>query len=342
VSADSSSNICSIPMVSIGIKSKFDLKKNTKQLLVALNFNNLSLNHMFCAQQDYWIFQLILLFDLIDIDIVGYEAPIVLTELHLNVSNSCVVYKPLYLASQSLIAFKSLHWSSNVTAESSLTLLVFNIEDIYLFIAKLAASGLNDHLNENVAMEEGSMSPQSVNLRRDYVCVANSYLFELRLLICDDEKIALESGLKPIGKLARKTPLLDMKIRSNLIQVRTCVDSAFALIELINYIVSDGDLHQLSPIMSEFMSGGGTGGSCTMPVLLEQQHQQVQSTSVADELSNAIGSELILPRNVSFSSNNNIHVPNQAWVITCPLFIHFFSLWPEKKIISESNFLLNK
>ena len=124
-------------MVSIGIKSKFNTKTNTKQLLVALNFNNLSLHHTFCAQVDYWIFQLILLFDLIDIDIIGYEAPIVLTELHLNVSNSCIVYKPLFLATRSLIAFKSLHWSSNVTAESSLTLLVFNIEDIYLFLSKI-------------------------------------------------------------------------------------------------------------------------------------------------------------------------------------------------------------
>ena len=51
-----------------------------------------------------------------------------------------------------------------------------------------------------------------------------------------------------------KLPLLDIKIRSNLIQVKTCVDSAFALIELINYIVSDGDLHQPNLIMSEFMS----------------------------------------------------------------------------------------
>ena len=115
-------------MVSIGIKSKFNTKTNTKQLLVALNFNNLSLHHTFCSQVDYWIFQLILLFDLIDIDIIGYEAPIVLTELHLNVSNSCILYKPIYLTTRSLIAFKSLHWSSNVTAESSLTLLVFNIE----------------------------------------------------------------------------------------------------------------------------------------------------------------------------------------------------------------------
>ena len=215
-------------MISIGIKSKFNTKTNTKQLLVALNFSNLCLHHLFANQPDFWIFQLIELFNLVDIEVIGYEIPVVLTELHLNVSNSCVMYRPLFLDSRALIAFKSLHWSSNVTAESAATLLVFNIEDIYLFIAKLAR-GADDS-----------------NLRRDYVCVANSDLFELRLLINEEAKNESQNQ----NKAKRTSPLLDIKIRSNLIQLRTCVDSLFALIELINYIVSDGDLHQINPNIS--------------------------------------------------------------------------------------------
>ena len=233
-------------MVSIGIKSKFNTKTNTKQLLVALNFNNLSLHHTFCSQVDYWIFQLILLFDLIDIDIIGYEAPIVLTELHLNVSNSCILYKPIYLATRSLIAFKSLHWSSNVTAESSLTLLVFNIEDIYLFLSKIINQ---QQTTTQIKENETSDTFESINLKRDYICVANSDLFELRLLISDEQKSspAADGSDSNANKEKivepRKSPLLDIKIRSNLIQLRTCVDSAFTLIELINYIVSDGNLN---------------------------------------------------------------------------------------------------
>lgn len=172
-----------VPMVSIGIKSKFNTKLNKKQLLVALNFKNLSLHHLFCSQPDYWIFQLIELFNLIDIDIVGYEVPIVLTELHLNVENSCVLYKPLYLPSRALVAFKSLHWSSNVTAESTLTLLVFNIEDIYLFISKMAETSDGDATSINFDGSSG------INLKRDYICIANSDLFELRLLINDEDKV---------------------------------------------------------------------------------------------------------------------------------------------------------
>lgn len=186
-------NVVSVPMVSIGIKSKFNSKTNIKQLLVALNFNNLSLHHLFCAQQEYWIFQLIELFNLIDIDVIGYQVPTVLTELHLNVANSCVLYKPLYLDTRSLIAFKSLHWSSNVTAESTHTLLVFNIEDIYLFLSKLgsdAAKYGNDEKPSEASMFTAVSSNASqgggINLKKDWICVANSDLFELRLLINEE------------------------------------------------------------------------------------------------------------------------------------------------------------
>jgi hypothetical protein len=129
--------LITVPMIAIGIKSKFNTKSNTKQLLVALNFNNLTLNHLFTTQPDFWICQLIQLFDLVDIDVLGYEVPLVITELHLNVHNSCVLYQPVHLATRAVVTFKSLHWSSNVTPESSLTLLVFNIDDIFLFLSKL-------------------------------------------------------------------------------------------------------------------------------------------------------------------------------------------------------------
>ena len=201
----------SMPSVSIAIKSKYKPNLNKKELVVALNFNNLCLNHVFTEQNNFWIFQLIDLFNLTDIVVVGYEVPLVVTELHLNVANSSVLYTPVNLNSRALIAFKSLHWSSNVTAESSSTLLVFNIEDIYLFLSPSKAD-VSD-------------------LKKKFVCVANSDLFELRILINE-----------PDERRATKMSLLDIKIRSNLIQFRTCVDSAFCLIELINYIVSDGDI----------------------------------------------------------------------------------------------------
>lgn len=141
--------------------------------------------------------------------------PTVLTELHLNVANSCILYKPLYLQTRALVAFKSLHWSSNVTAESTHTLLVFNIEDIYLFLCKMSAQQQQQQQSETssrastLVVDDGksidltlhggsgtmysaaatlvpSLSSGSINLKKDWICVANSDLFELRLLINEE------------------------------------------------------------------------------------------------------------------------------------------------------------
>jgi hypothetical protein len=255
-----SSGLVTIPMISIGIKSKFNSKTNTKNILVALNFNNLTLHHIFSTPIDFWIFQLIELFNLIDIDVLGYEAPLVLTGIHLNVTNSCVVYRPVYLQTKCLVTFKSLHWSSNLTPKSSLTLFVFNIEDIYLFLSKV-------------------MNQEIVNLKRDYICIANSDLFELRLLINDETRFN-----RPVV-VPRKSPLIDIKLRSNLIQLRTCEDSAFALIELINYIVSDGDLHQpnLNPTFTQ-----NNPSSSIQNNISTQPNLNIQNQTVIEELSSAI------------------------------------------------------
>lgn len=145
-----------------------------------------------------------------------FQVPTVLTELHLNVANSCILYKPLYLQTRALVAFKSLHWSSNVTAESTHTLLVFNIEDIYLFLCKMSAQQqqqqqqseassrastliVDDSKSIDLTLHGGSgtmysaaatlvpsLSSGSINLKKDWICVANSDLFELRLLINEE------------------------------------------------------------------------------------------------------------------------------------------------------------
>lgn len=111
------------------------------------------------------------------------------------------------------------------------------------------------------------------------------------------------------GKL--KLPLLDIKIRSNLIQVRTCVDSAFALIELINYIVSDGDLHQPNVIMSEFMSSNqqqhapySIPRAASNKNLLERKSSQI----LAEEMTSAINHEPIQ----TLTHSEAINIINQS------------------------------
>ena len=102
---------------------------------------------------------------------------------------------------------KSLRISSNVTQNSQATLLIFNVEDIYVFLTN------NKLIN--------------YDLRRDYVCIANAHIFEFRLLINDkpDPSSAASTSNNKQKKL--KLPILNINIRCNLIQVPTYVDSFF-------------------------------------------------------------------------------------------------------------------
>lgn len=216
-----------IPMVSLALESKLEPNPDVtlpskKQLKLALNINNACLNHLFCTDDKFWLLQLIELLNLIDIEISGYIVPIVVTELHLNITNSSIDYRPLKLDTKALIAFKSLRISSNVAQNSQATLLIFNVEDLYLFLTNYKLT--------------------TYDLRRDYVCVANADLFEFRLLINDKPDNNSSNKQKVIDKKL-KSPILDIKIRSNLIQLRTCVDSCFCLIELLSYIGEDGDIN---------------------------------------------------------------------------------------------------
>ncbi len=228
-----------LPMVSIAMHSLLKEPSKlagmhqlkTKEILIAININNICLNHMFCNEKFHWLMQLIDLVNLKDIDITGYIQPVVITELHLNVTNSSVDYRPVNLKTKSLIAFKSLRISSNVTQNSQLTMLVFNIEDLFVFLT-----------NRQFTKTDVDMA---YDLRRDYVCIANTDVFEFRLLISDKasgqcQPVSNNNKKKPMSNA--KMPIIDIKIRCNLIQVRTCVDSCFTLIELLSYICMDGDL----------------------------------------------------------------------------------------------------
>lgn len=207
------------PMISLAIESKLhpDTKPKTKNILLALNINDACLKHIFVEEKNFWLFQMLKLFEFEDIAVTGYEAPVVITELHLSVTNSSIDYRPLNLDTKALIGFKSLRLTSNVTQSSNSTLLVFNIEDIYLFLS-----------NQKALARE-------LSLKLDYVCVLNSDTFEFRLLIHDKPTNTNNNTKKTHSEM-------DIKLKCNTIQIRTCVDSCFTLIELLSYIVADGDL----------------------------------------------------------------------------------------------------
>ncbi|KAI4791481.1 hypothetical protein KUCAC02_033981 [Chaenocephalus aceratus] len=71
-----------------------------------------------------------------------------------------------------------------------------------------------------------------VDLRRDYVCVLDIDLLELA--------ITTWKGSDK-GKLSQ--PLFELRCSNNVVHVHTCADSCAALVNLLQYLVSQGDLH---------------------------------------------------------------------------------------------------
>lgn len=151
-----------------------------------------------------------------------------------------------------------------------------------------------------------------MNLKRDYVCVANLDPFELTLLINDADSVPTkpseENKNEEFELKERKLPLFDVKLGSNLIQLRTCQDSAFALIELINYIVTDGDLHELNTQQS-IQTRIKPQQIQTQTLAEVSNKNEDTNTNVMIELDNAIKSDLNL--NNSKTVSNSIPINHQ-------------------------------
>uniref|UniRef100_A0A3Q4G074 Autophagy related 2A n=1 Tax=Neolamprologus brichardi TaxID=32507 RepID=A0A3Q4G074_NEOBR len=73
---------------------------------------------------------------------------------------------------------------------------------------------------------------ETVDLRRDYVCVLDIDLLELAITTWKGSDT---------GKLSQ--PLFELRCSNNVVHLHTCADSCAALVNLLQYLVSQGDLH---------------------------------------------------------------------------------------------------
>jgi autophagy-related protein 2 len=107
-----------------------------------------------------------------------------------------------------MITLGSFSVSSNIAAQTNTSNLRFIAEDMALFISDKVG--------------------KVVDLRRDYVCVMDLGLFELSLRLNE--------------KMCGGAPRVDLRASNNVLHVRTCSDSGRALMQLLTYFASDGDL----------------------------------------------------------------------------------------------------
>ncbi|XP_071542076.1 autophagy-related protein 2 homolog A [Panulirus ornatus] len=195
--------------ITLALKMDFDLTRNLKTIILAGCVRGATLRHYMSAGPESWVTQLGDMFDVQDYPIAGYVLPDVVTEMNFHLWGCALDYRPLHLPLRAILTVDACSISSNLTISSDANVLHFIIEDAALFLSD-------------------KLSLHTVDLKKNYVCVADLGVFELCLRMVED--------------LKEKKPKIDLMASNNVIHIRTCADSCKALLELLIYLASDGDL----------------------------------------------------------------------------------------------------
>uniref|UniRef100_A0A8C3T518 Autophagy related 2A n=1 Tax=Chelydra serpentina TaxID=8475 RepID=A0A8C3T518_CHESE len=202
-----------LKMLSAAIRINLDLKKNIKEFLVTLRLEGATMRHHMALTNQSWYTQLIDFLDVLDDPILGFVPPAVITVLHTHLFCCAVDYRPLYLPVRVLITAETFTLSSNIIVDTSIFLLRFILDDSAIYLSD-------------------KCDVETVDLRKDYVCVLDVDLLEL--------VITTWKGSAD-GKLTQ--PLFELRCSNNVVHLHTCADSCAMLANLIQYVVNHGDLH---------------------------------------------------------------------------------------------------
>ncbi|KAF6726611.1 Autophagy-related 2-like protein A [Oryzias melastigma] len=200
-------------MLSTAIKITLDLQRNVKEFLVALQLKGATMRHYMTQTDQSWHEQLVDFLDVIDDPILGYTAPAVITVLHTHLATCAIDYRPLYLPLRALFTAESFSLSSNIIVDTATFHLRFILDDSALYLSDKCEA-------------------DTVDLRKDYVCILDIDLLELAITTWKGNNT---------GKLSQ--PLFELRCSNNVVHLHTCADSCAALINLLQYLVSQGDLH---------------------------------------------------------------------------------------------------
>ncbi|KAL3873570.1 hypothetical protein ACJMK2_036667 [Sinanodonta woodiana] len=208
----------SLDMVSLAVRVKLNTKASeldlttdvtVKEFTLSLGVRGATMKYIMNLPNKSFFSQLIDFIDVKDYPVLGYMEPKVITEFHVHLWNCAIDYRPLKLPIRTLLLAESFSIASNIVAESTSSLLRFVLDDGALFISdKIKAS--------------------QTDVMKNYVCVANVERLELLLRKSDGKD--------------QKSPKTFLQVSTNRMNLRTCSDSCKALISLLQYLASDGDL----------------------------------------------------------------------------------------------------
>ncbi|XP_054986425.1 autophagy-related protein 2 homolog B isoform X2 [Sorex araneus] len=205
-----SSNMLSVAVKIISDKSE----SNTKEFLIAVGLKGATLQHRMLPSGLSWHEQILYFLNIADEPVLGYSPPTSFTTFHVHLWSCALDYRPLYLPIRSLLTVETFSVSSSVALDKSSSTLRIILDE--------AALHLSDKCNT-----------VTVNLNRDYVRVMDMGLLELTITAVKSDSDDGEQA----------SPRFELHCSSDSVHIRTCSDSCAALMNLIQYIASYGDLH---------------------------------------------------------------------------------------------------
>ncbi|KAM6157924.1 autophagy-related protein 2 homolog A isoform 1-T1 [Rhynchocyon petersi] len=200
-------------MLSTAIRIHLDPQKNVKEFLVTMRLHRATLRHRMALPGQSWYSQLLEFLDVLDDPVLGYLPPSVITVLHIHLFSCAVDYRPLYLPVRVLVTAETFTLSSNIIMDTATFMLRFILDDSALYLSD-------------------KCKVETLDLRRDYICVLDVDLLEL--------EIKTWKGSTE-GKLSQ--PLFELRCSNNVVHMHTCADSCALLVNLLHYVMSTGDLH---------------------------------------------------------------------------------------------------
>ncbi|TKC33750.1 hypothetical protein EI555_013033, partial [Monodon monoceros] len=201
-------------MLSVAVKILSDKSEsNTKEFLIAVGLKGATLQHRMLPSGFSWHEQILYFLNIADEPVLGYNPPTSFTTFHVHLWSCALDYRPLYLPIRSLLTVETFSVSSSVALDKSSSTLRIILDE--------AALHLSDKCNT-----------VTVNLNRDYVRVMDMGLLELTI-----------TAVKSDSDGEQTEPHFELHCSSDVVHIRTCSDSCAALMNLIQYIASYGDLH---------------------------------------------------------------------------------------------------
>nr|KAF6499082.1 hypothetical protein HJG59_001159 [Molossus molossus] len=206
-------------MLSVAVKILSDKSEsNTKEFLIAVGLKGATLQHRILPSGLSWHEQILYFLNIADEPVLGYNPPTSFTTLHVHLWSCALDYRPLYMPIRSLLTVETFSVSSSVALDKSSSTLRIILDE--------AALHLTDKCNA-----------VTVNLNRDYVHVMDMGLLELTITAAKSDSDGEQTDSR-----------FELHCSSDIVHIRTCSDSCAALMNLIQYIASYGDLHAATKV----------------------------------------------------------------------------------------------